>query len=112
MTLDEAIEHAKQVARTCEDDQCAAEHMQLAEWLRQARGSEAAGRWYTTKVRELQSENAKLRELCRRALVVLENNCSRCVYFYECDILNDCNCAAPMHIRDELRELGVEVDDG
>lgn len=62
MTLDEAIEHAKQVARTCEDGQCAAEHIQLAEWLRTARGAEAAGRWYTAKVRELEAESAKLRD--------------------------------------------------
>lgn len=33
MTLDEAIEHAKEVARTCDDKACAAEHEQLAEWL-------------------------------------------------------------------------------
>ena len=63
------------------------------------------------RAQDLQSENSKLRELCRRALVVLENNCSQCVYFYECDILNDCKCVAPMHIREELHELGIEVDE-
>ena len=57
---------------------------------------------------ELRDDNAKLRELCHRALVVLENNCSQCAYFYECDIVNDCKCVAPMHIREELLELGVE----
>lgn len=65
MTIDEAIEHAKEVARTCDDSQCAADHAQLAEWLRQARGADEAGRWYTSKIRELESENAKLRKLAR-----------------------------------------------
>jgi len=56
VTLDEAIEHAKEVARTCDDSQCAADHMQIAEWLRQARGADAAARWYTKKIRELEEE--------------------------------------------------------
>ena len=63
MTLDEAIEHAKEVARTCDDSQCAADHMQLAEWLRQARGADKGGRWMWSKVRELKAENEKLRKI-------------------------------------------------
>lgn len=63
MMLDEAIEHAKEVARTCNDSQCAAEHMQLAEWLRQARGADKASRWYMSKIHELEAENARLREI-------------------------------------------------
>lgn len=55
-----------------------------------------------------EAENSKLRELCMKALVVLENNCSECAYFYDCDILTDCKCAAPKKIRAELRELGIE----
>ena len=66
--------------------------------------------WHSKELTAAMDENAKLRELCRRALVVLENNCSQCVYFYECDIVNDCKCVAPMHIRNELHELGIEVD--
>lgn len=31
MTLDEAIDHAKEVAKRC--DKCGEEHKQLAEWL-------------------------------------------------------------------------------
>jgi hypothetical protein len=65
MTIDEAIEHAKEVARTCDDFQCAADHTQLAKWLRQARGADEAGKWYTSKIRELEVENAKLRKLAR-----------------------------------------------
>lgn len=33
MTIDEAIEHAREVAHTCNDHQCAVDHMQIAEWL-------------------------------------------------------------------------------
>ena len=62
MTIDEAIEHAKEVARTCDDVECAAEHVQLAEWLRQARGADKAARWYTEKIRKLEAENSMLRE--------------------------------------------------
>ena len=63
MMLDEAIEHAKEVARTCNDDQCAADHIQLAEWLRQAMGADKAARWYMSKIHELEAENEKLRRL-------------------------------------------------
>ena len=34
MSLNEAIEHAENVARTCDISACAEEHMQLAEWLK------------------------------------------------------------------------------
>lgn len=33
MTLDEAIEHAKEVADTCKNKQCANDHRQLQNWL-------------------------------------------------------------------------------
>ena len=36
---------------------------QLAEWLRMARGSEDAARWYTKRLQEMQVENDRLREL-------------------------------------------------
>ena len=56
--LDEAIAKAKE-----------AEDWQLVEWLRMARGSESAARWYSDKLREahrterkLLDENAELRE--------------------------------------------------
>ena len=59
MTLDEAIAKAK-----------ADGDVQLAEWLRQARGADAAARWYREKlrnanrtIRKLLTENANLRKL-------------------------------------------------
>ena len=33
MDIDEAIEHAKEISVTCENNKCAFEHSQLAEWL-------------------------------------------------------------------------------
>lgn len=58
MTLDEAIAKAK-----------ADGDVQLAEWLRQARGADAAARWYTEKlrdanctIRKLLNDNATLRQ--------------------------------------------------
>lgn len=59
--------------------------------------------------RQIMAENDRLRELCGRALAVIENNCSACAYFYDCNIVNDCKCVAPKKIRAELRELGVEA---
>ena len=50
MTLDEAIEHCEEVAKiVC--DECAEEHMQLAEWLRELK-----------KLRE-QSKKVDMREV-------------------------------------------------
>lgn len=67
MTLDEAIAKAK-----------ADGDVQLAEWLRQARGADAAARWYTEKlrdanrtIRKLLTENAKLQELFNETLIRL-----------------------------------------
>lgn len=80
MTIDEAIEHAKEVARTCNDSQCAAEHIQLADWLRMARGAEKAARWYTEKIRKLEAENDKLRELVAHLMFVKPNDVSAILY--------------------------------
>lgn len=33
MTLDEAIQHAREVASNCSNKECGLEHMQLANWL-------------------------------------------------------------------------------
>lgn len=119
MTIDEAIEHAKKVARTCYDGQCAADHMQLAEWLRRARGAEAMGRWYNEKLgkaireqedmlsrtKRLRAENERLRAIARAHAATLECcGCDCCPH--ECD-----QETVPMRdgcaMRDELQELGV-----
>lgn len=37
MTLDEAIEHCKEVYQRCPNRGCAEDHKQLADWLKQLR---------------------------------------------------------------------------
>lgn len=127
MTLDEAIEHAKRVARTRDDDQCAADHAQLAEWLRLARGADEAARWYTAKIRELENrskafetlisekeaENAKLRELADAVKEFVEDtHCEECPFRRDCDDNNRIFCANDFsyHAFAAMRELGVEMD--
>ena len=113
MTIDEAIEHAKEVARTCDDVECAAEHIQLAEWLRQARGATKAARWYTAKISELEDENAKLRELADAVNEFVEDtHCEDCPCRRDCDDNNRIFCANNFsyHAFAAMRELGIEVD--
>lgn len=82
MTLDEAIEHVKEVAMTCDDKACAAEHAQLAEWLsllkvytdthmaeevqrarHEMHGWQLEWKREMERRKELEIESAKLREL-------------------------------------------------
>lgn len=107
MTLDEAIEHAKQVARTCDDAQCAADHIQLAEWLRTARGAEKAARWYTAKIREFEAENAKLRELVQYMHRIIAESCA-VQYPYPPEPVS---YLSQIEAEKRMRELGVEVDE-
>ena len=79
--LDEAIIKAKE----CED-------WQLVEWLRMARGGEAAARWYTEKLleawraeRKLMNENAKLREENGRLEQEMMTRCGECEAMLDCD---------------------------
>ena len=128
MTLDEAIEHASQVADSYKDTtpccKCANEHRQLAEWLTELKvlrdendrlrselesvGTAAYPYWRS----DLRDENAKLRELLvivsdvardydgdRRLLRRLVQE----LYEDQCD---ECD---QWKYRDRLRALGVEV---
>ena len=62
MTLDYAIRHAKEVALTCEDSKCAAEHAQLAEWLIELKISrEHPFSELQDEFRHLAEENERLR---------------------------------------------------
>lgn len=63
MTIDEAIEDAKKFVRKCDDQEVAFRVMQVAEWLREARGAEKAARWYTTRIRELKEERDTYRDI-------------------------------------------------
>ena len=104
MTLDEAISKAK-----------ADGDVQLAEWLRQARGADAAGRWYTETldnanrtIRKLRTENAKLRERAVAMLSELRGVVSEGDYDSPSGryFLLRKDVAA---YEDALRELGIEV---
>lgn len=96
MTLDEAIAKAK-----------ADGDVQLVEWLRQARGADAASRWYTEKlrdanrtIRKLLDENDKLRKLVKHLHECEEHDdCEGCEYEADdvCDFEHD------------MQELGIEA---
>lgn len=112
--LDEAIAKAKE-----------AEDWQLVEWLRMARGSESAAKWYSDKLRDahrierkLMNENAKLRELLRDMNKWLWNgaDCTECPFAAKCDLnaafesdLHANVCLGWSEIHRRMRELGVEV---
>lgn len=123
MTLDEAIEHAREVERTCEDSRCAAEHSQLAEWLsllkvytdthmaeevqrarHEMHGWQLEWKREMERREELETENAKLRELVRetwRCCPVSEGDCARCPHYIDESDEDWCNIPILM------RELGI-----
>ena len=101
MTIDEAIERAEDVAKTCEDAGCAEFHAQIAEWLRQARD---AG-----------ERNAKLHDLIEALLQCAgetkrDKGCDACPMW-------DGNDTDAIHerrwclLRPTLREFGFEVSE-
>lgn len=68
MTIDEAIEHAEE--RACGNDQCAKDHAQLADWLRELRRArmeidllKTLRDGFKADAQKYKAENAKLREL-------------------------------------------------
>lgn len=118
MTIDEAIEHAKRVARTCDDDQCAAYHVQLAEWLRQARGADKAAKWYTAKIRELENRSKALETLISekdtenaKLVEVLHEVEAEAVHAYRC-LQQDCVTTAnsSQHFFDKWWHAECELD--
>lgn len=95
--LDDAIAKAKE-----------SEDWQLVEWLRMARGSESAARWYSDKLRDahrverkLLNENAKLRELCADIYKRFHG------VVFECWAYSSEDFRMYEH---RMRELGIEVD--
>ena len=116
MTLDDAIVKAK-----------ADGDVQLAEWLRQARGAESAARWHTEKlrnanqaIRKLNTKNAKLRELVGNLREYIAGNadaCDFCTQLGTCEnhpapppckyVLTGRDHAVLDFIADCLSELGV-----
>lgn len=113
MTLDEAIEHAEEVATTrC--GECAEEHMQLAEWLRElkrlkaqtAQMGEVIGQMahdhaeQGREIARLERENTEVRELVRD---MWRDGMCDCDEQYTCD-----ECEYGYHER--MRKLGIEVE--
>jgi chromosome segregation ATPase len=127
MTLDEAIEHAEEVATTrC--GECAEEHMQLAEWLRElkrlkaqtAQMGEVIGQMahdhaeQGREITRLERENAKLRDLIAdmsKAFFALDiDHCQACPRdkaSRRCQMFatTDWECAFVT----EMRKLGIEA---
>jgi len=114
MTLDEAIEHAEE--RACGNDQCAKDHAQLADWLRELRRArmeidllKTLRDGFRADAQKYKAENEKLRELARALLT--------CATDGECD---ECrmNGATPWHVGkaqlcdgvwEYIHELGIEA---
>ena len=122
MTLDEAIEHAEEVATTrC--GECAEEHMQLAEWLRElkrlkaqtAQMGEVIGQMahdhaeQGREIARLERENTKLRELVHHMCVCM---CNIVDADYECDGCPMDNDTQNCHFERRMEELGIEVEVG
>lgn len=70
MTIDEAIGHAEE--RACGNDQCAKDHAQLADWLRELRRArmeidllKTLRDGFKADAQKYKAENARLRELCK-----------------------------------------------
>ena len=126
MTLDEAIEHCEQTARSCEGE-CSEDHRQLSEWLkelkqlRKERDEMRTNEMLAilgqdtlkTAIDRLRAENDKLRELVKDVQGFHEcgKNCSTCPLFYECGKSFDtCGCGGYAIIHERMRDLGIEVD--
>ena len=126
MTLDEAIEHCEQTARSC-DGECSDDHHQLAEWLRELkRLREERDEMYVNELiaiigrdtfkatsKRLRAENDKLRELVKDVQGFHEcgKNCSTCPLFYECSkSFEGCGCSGYAIIHERMRGLGIEAE--
>ena len=106
MTIDEAIGHAEEVARTCDDSQCAKDHVQLADWLRELRRArmeidllKTLRDGFRADAQKYKAENAKLRELVKSARNCISyGDCESCHY-----VFGGCTLDSAMH------KLGIEV---
>lgn len=96
--LDEAIVKAKE-----------AEDWQLAEWLRAARGSDDACRWFTAKINDLKTENEQLRKLLIGAFKDMDAWQSVIASSDQWGYGNGC-LDVLCKLRDAMRELGMDVE--
>lgn len=125
MTLDEAIEHANQVADSYKDTapacKCAREHKQLANWLTELKmARECMFAQIPSMARtisdnhDLSRENKLLRKrlneldrLCNDMWTYHNEDCHSCPYHEECKERDDWQCIAPLRINERARSLGV-----
>jgi hypothetical protein len=121
MTIDEAIAHAEWAANNCEGE-CAEEHRQLAEWLKELRErkstdvaledernllSERLGD-YREALRYARAENANLRGM----VAVLWKCCAwetNVGWCGECDYYDDDNGGCK--VKGQIDRLGIEVEE-
>lgn len=135
MTLDEAIRHAEQTAASC-DGECADDHWQLADWLRELRRArmeiellKTLRDGFKADARKYEEENAKLRgDIVSHALnngllvkCVTDRNDALKELVRDYDMvlssmhaLCDCdfvplNDATLLALRSRMHELGIEV---
>ena len=118
MTIDEAIEHAEE--RACGNDQCAKDHTQLADWLRELRRArmeidllKTLRDGFKADAQKYKAENAELRELADAVKEFVEDtHCEDCPCRRDCDDNNRIFCANKFsyHAFAAMRELGIEVD--
>ncbi len=107
MTIDESIEHAEE--RACGNDQCAKDHAQLADWLRELRRTrmeidllKTLRDGFKEDAQKYKAENAKLRELVR-GMWDSEYDCKPT----DCELC-DTQCLWK-EFGIHMRELGIEV---
>ena len=118
MTIDEAIEHAEEIA--CGNDRCAKDHAQLADWLCELRRArmeidllKTLRDGFKVDAQRCKAENAKLRELLE-AILQCAGETKRDKGCDACPMFNGDEAGAYLNknwclLRPTMRELGIEV---
>ena len=104
MTIDEAIEQVEE--RACGNDQCAKDHAQLADWLRELRRArmeidllKTLRDGFKADAQKYKDENDKLRELAKAVWILFLKHGAVSPYeLLEVD-----------RVRESLNELGIKV---
>lgn len=110
MTLSEAIEHAEWCAdNSC--GECAEEHRQLAEWLRELADEQRKVLILMTETNSLRTENAKLRELLDDIMPIIADNAFRC-YGCKYDEFEECDYRYKCKLIECAGKLGIGVKHG
>ena len=107
MTIDEAIEHAEEKA--CGNGQCAKDHAQLVDWLRELRRArmeidllKTLRDGFKADAQKYKADNEKLRALVRD-IWHAAGDCEECGHYDSCS-------GYPCVFHEQMRDLGIEVD--